>query len=333
MNMKPFNPPEYFTLSSDAGAPDPDGSFNLNWTISVGADNYSIYTHDSLITDINDSITLLHEGLTNYSVPISGLSQGDYYYIAVAYNETGYYESNCLKITAIYSPSSFTLSSDADAPDIDGLFNLNWTASDWADNYSIYMHTSSITEINGSLTTIAQGLTDLSRPISVSSGGDYYFVAVAYNEVGSKLSNNVHIKVILPCGSFVLTSDADDPDLDGTFNLTWTASAEAVNYSVYMYDSEITEINTSITIITEGYTDLITNITGLSNGVYYFIVVSYNEISLQFSNYISVVVGEEGTPGGDPFVSGYEPYLIIAFISIMSIVLIWKKKRLNMNIN
>ena len=324
MNMKPFNPPENFTLSSDSGSLDLDGSFNLNWIPSVGADNYSIYTHNSFITGINENITLLDKGLTNYSISIAGLSQGEYYYLAVAYNETGYYESNCLKISVIYPPSTFTLSSDADSPDIDGIFNLNWTASEWADNYSIYMHTSSITIINTSLTIIAEGLTDLSKPISISTGGDYYFVAVAFNEVSSQLSNNVKIKVILPCGAFVLNSDADNPDIDGTFNLTWSVSTEADNYSVYMYNSEITAINASLITIIEGNIDLTINITGVSNGIYYFIVVAHNEISSQLSNYISVVVGLEGST---PFVSGYEPYLIIAVISVISLILIIKKKR------
>lgn len=99
MGLKPFNPPNAFVLTSDADILDIDGSFNLNWIASVGADDYSIYTHDSLITDINGSITLLYESLTNYSIPISGLTQGVYYYVAVAYNETGYYLSNSLKIT------------------------------------------------------------------------------------------------------------------------------------------------------------------------------------------------------------------------------------------
>ncbi|KKK40629.1 MAG: hypothetical protein Lokiarch_49730 [Candidatus Lokiarchaeum sp. GC14_75] len=39
--------------------------------------------------------------------------------------------------------------------------------------------------------------------------------------------------------------------------------------------------------------------------MYFFIVVAYNEVSSQLSNYISVIIGEEGTPGGTPLVSGY----------------------------
>jgi len=99
MNMKPFNPPGAFVLSSDAGTPDPDGEFNLNWDSSNGADNYSIYAYDVSINEINESNILLHEGLINNSIPITNLSQGIYYYLAVAYNETGYQLSNILEIT------------------------------------------------------------------------------------------------------------------------------------------------------------------------------------------------------------------------------------------
>ncbi len=98
LNMKPFNPPNAFVLSSDAGTPDLDGEFTLNWDSSNGADNYSIYAHDFPINEINESITLLNDGLTNNSIPITNLSQGIYYYLAVAYNETGYYLSNVLEI-------------------------------------------------------------------------------------------------------------------------------------------------------------------------------------------------------------------------------------------
>jgi hypothetical protein len=41
---------------------------------------------------------------------------------------------------------------------------------------------------------------------------------------------------ILP-GLFSILSDADDPDTDGNFNITWTLSAYADNYSLYVSSS------------------------------------------------------------------------------------------------
>jgi multiple sugar transport system substrate-binding protein len=90
--------PDAFMLSSDANDPDPNGKFNLTWTYSIGADNYSIYTYNNYITNINQSLTLLanQDAISPHS--ISGLSNGTYYYIIVADNEYGSTLSNCIKI-------------------------------------------------------------------------------------------------------------------------------------------------------------------------------------------------------------------------------------------
>ncbi len=57
--IDPNAPPISFTLSTDAGSPDGDGRFNLIWTNSMGADNYSVYNHSSLIVGINQSLNQL----------------------------------------------------------------------------------------------------------------------------------------------------------------------------------------------------------------------------------------------------------------------------------
>ena len=38
-----------------------------------------------------------------------------------------------------------------------------------------------------------------------------------------------------PPGNFSLNSSAWNPDYDGKFNLTWSTSSGAVNYSIYIY--------------------------------------------------------------------------------------------------
>ena len=91
--------PGSFDLSSDAEDPDTDGIFNLNWTESNDAQNYSIYQYDSFIMVINDSLTPVLEETTNLSFPLNGYSNGIYYFIAVAHNEYGNTTSNCIKIT------------------------------------------------------------------------------------------------------------------------------------------------------------------------------------------------------------------------------------------
>ncbi len=152
------------------------------------------------------------------------------------------------------------------------------------------MYGSPITEINISVTIITSGLTDLNYSMSLGSG-TYYFLVQSYNETGVTDSNQIIVTVELQLGpnSFILSSDADSPDTDGQFILNYTISVGVDNYSIYMYDSPITEINISITIITSGLTNLNYSMS-LGNGTYYFLVRSYNETGFTDSNQINVTV-------------------------------------------
>ncbi|MFX0186202.1 MAG: hypothetical protein ACFE8A_00550 [Candidatus Hodarchaeota archaeon] len=98
-----FKPPMSFILSSNAGEPHKNGAFMLNWSISIGADNYSVYIYNRNITILNDSITLVQEGITkiNYSTL---RSNGNYYFVVVAVNKTGRTLSNCI-LVSIQIPS------------------------------------------------------------------------------------------------------------------------------------------------------------------------------------------------------------------------------------
>ncbi|MCK4285112.1 MAG: UPF0182 family protein [Candidatus Lokiarchaeota archaeon] len=72
--------PGAFTLTTDAGNPDIDGDFVLNWTESLRAETYSIYRNDSLLINVPSS-------QTTYS--ISELGSGDYEFYIEASNEFG----------------------------------------------------------------------------------------------------------------------------------------------------------------------------------------------------------------------------------------------------
>ncbi|MFX1568623.1 MAG: hypothetical protein ACFFCV_09665 [Promethearchaeota archaeon] len=95
-------------------------------------------------------------------------------------------------------PYAFTLSTNATDPDTDGIFDLEWTNSVFAEDYSIYEYSSYISEINGSLTPIALDTTNMTKHLSGYSTGEYYFIAVAENMAGLTLSNCIHITVTLP---------------------------------------------------------------------------------------------------------------------------------------
>ena len=190
--------PGDFILTSDADDPDPNGAFNLIWTDSDGADNYSVYTHNKFITEINESLDLLADQNTLSPFPISGLSNGEYYYVVVAFNGTGQTMSDCIQITVQFPPpGDFILSSNAEDPDTNGAFDLSWTDSDGADNYSLYTHGGLITVINESVSLLANQTAISPFPFTGLSNGEYYYVVVAYNQTGQTISNCIHITVHL----------------------------------------------------------------------------------------------------------------------------------------
>jgi parallel beta-helix repeat protein len=103
--LKYSQKPASFNLTSDADTPDNDGEFNLYWNNSIGADNYTVYTHNKTITEINSTVTEVINGLTNNSYFISGKNNGTYYYVIVAFNEYGNITSNCIKINVSIIPN------------------------------------------------------------------------------------------------------------------------------------------------------------------------------------------------------------------------------------
>ena len=188
--------PGNFTLTSDADETDTDGAFDLSWTASDGADNYSVYTYDKFISEFNESLAILADQNATSPFPISGLSDGVYYYVVIAYNGTGQTMSNCINITVDFPPpGDFILTSDADYPDKNGIFYLSWTDSDGADNYSIYSYNKFISEINGSLISLAHQTALSPFLVTHLLNGEFYYVAVAYNETGQTLSTNVHVTI------------------------------------------------------------------------------------------------------------------------------------------
>lgn len=98
-------PPSPFWLDSDAITPkDLDGNFTLSWTSSLRADHYSLYEYSSYITEINGSLTPLIEETTDITYPLTGYTNGTYYFIVKADNTIGTTLSNCIKVEVGISP-------------------------------------------------------------------------------------------------------------------------------------------------------------------------------------------------------------------------------------
>ncbi|MFX1278027.1 MAG: ABC transporter substrate-binding protein [Promethearchaeota archaeon] len=227
-------------------------------------------------------------------------------------------------------PGEVELTSDAGTPDIDGNFNLVWNVSIGADNYTIYRYNHEITEINGSLIPIAYQTATSPHPIFGLTDGEYYFIVVAHNENGDTLSNNFHISVQLsqdPPQSFILSSDADFPDNDGFFNLSWTYPDGADNYSLYMDDQQITVIDNGVTLLLDQIATSPFPVTGLTNGEYYFVVVAHNKYGDTMSNNVHITVN---IPGGAEDILGYNT-ILISCIAIFTAIFLYKKRRFKLD--
>ncbi|MBN2156813.1 MAG: BspA family leucine-rich repeat surface protein [Candidatus Lokiarchaeota archaeon] len=89
---------------------------------------------------------------------------------------------------------------------------------------------------------------------------------------------------------FTLTSTADEIDLDGQFLLEWTASYRANNYSLYVYTDLITDLNSSLTVVSNQTDDVAHLIDNYTDGTYFFIVEAHNGYELTLTECIEVVV-------------------------------------------
>jgi len=191
-------------------------------------------------------------------------------------------------------PGPLTLITNADIPDTDGQFLLNWSFSKGADNYSIYYSkTQMYTPESGNL--IVQGLSQNYSLISNFLSGNYYFTVVAYNETGKTMSNNVFINVSLP---LLLSSNSGKPnDRDGTYTLYWDIINAADNYSLYWWPEPINEFNSSLNLIQEGIKTTSYSFTNLlNNTLRYYIVEARNLLENMTSNYLKINV-LYGPPG------------------------------------
>jgi hypothetical protein len=93
-------------------------------------------------------------------------------------------------------PSNFTLNHTANTPDEDGSFDIYWESSENADNYSIFVSNSNITNIDkSSVLTLETGYQNLSYHYFALNEGDYYFKIYAYNQFGNRSSNCIRVSV------------------------------------------------------------------------------------------------------------------------------------------
>lgn len=290
--------PFFFDLYTDALDPDLDGSFNIHWDSSTYATSYSLYQSNQFIYDVNGSCSLIVEGNTNRTIDLNDYGNGDYYFVVVAYNANGNRTTRCIHIEVLRGPpEDFILSSEGANSDSQDIFTLNWTSSAGAKNYSVYQSDKMIYDVNATHQLIAEGISDIQYEIKINQNGTYYFVVVAFNNEGNQTSNCISILIELNAPSpFTLDSNANNPDINGAYTLSWSLPNYAINYSVYTSNTYISEINNTQSLIIDGITSRTYDINGMPNGTYYYSVVAFNDFGNTTSNCIQVIV-EHLSPG------------------------------------
>lgn len=279
----------------------------------------------------NSSFDLVAESRSNQVFQYL-VNYTDDFYLGILCTELYTYYN--LTISLFPLPGNFSLTSDAANPDLDGNFTLSWGSSADASNYSIYQHSSYISEINISIILVKEGIihnnyTLYNYTLSNYLNGTYYFIILATNFVGSTLSNCISINVSIPAppkppGNFTLSSNAITPDDDGNFTLFWSISYRAINYSVYQYSKFISEINSSLNLLARGLTNNSLKIFDYVNGTYYFIVLASNNVGINLSDCILITVSipplmEPEEPQNK--IRGYSIFFILTMIVVYGLVI------------
>jgi hypothetical protein len=147
------------------------------------------------------------------------------------------------------------------------------------------------------------------------------------------------VKIRRTPSAFILTTDAEQPDDNGNFELIWTRSEFALNYSIYYSNYSISKFNESVKNLCEGFTPSIIwpiyryIISNWKNGTYFFKIIAYNQYGNYSSNCLRVTVNipkekEEDTIDNDNFRFFIEVEIIISFILISLLgILIFMRSR------
>ena len=97
-NLKSAGAPGTFSLSANVSEVYTEEDFKLEWTASDGAKNYSVYSSDEAITVIDGGQELIEENITETKYVHSEDEADTFYYVVVAYNESGQTLSNWIKV-------------------------------------------------------------------------------------------------------------------------------------------------------------------------------------------------------------------------------------------
>ena len=313
-----------FTLTSDADNPDTDGIFNLSWTSSKGALNYSIFSYDKYITEINGSLTLLEDQTATSPYAIN-ISTGTYYYVVVAHNNVSNVLSNCIKIVVQLEIENDPPSIFINSPTPDYLFGNN------SPNFNVRIKDES--GISKMWYTIDEGLHNftftsnetIDQPTWNSQpDGTVKIQFYANDTVGNSFLAEVTVK-----------KDTLSPEIDILFPAMNDVFNYAPAYEIAITDPNLDTIWYSLDEGAHNFTiiELIGIIDqetwdDLPNG--HVKIIFYANDTLGSTNLEEVIVVKDTPPGpGPPEISGYNLFILIGIscaIVIITIKLKLKRK-------
>ncbi|MGO8669784.1 MAG: fibronectin type III domain-containing protein [Capsulimonadaceae bacterium] len=276
-------------LSATAGAL----QVSLIWTASTQATSYNVYRGTAAGGEGSTPAgTTVGTAYTD-----TGLAAGSTYYYKVAAVDGGGTSALSNEAsatpkppvpTAPAAPTGLTASAGS------GQVSLSWTPSNGATSYCVYRGTSA----GGEATTpIGIAVTSDYTDASVTIGLTYFYTVAAVNAIGVSAQSNEASASLTPSAPKDLVAEAGDAQV----SLSWSGSAGATSYNVYMGTASGAE---GASPVEDGIPGTSTVVTNLGGNTYYFTVTAVNAVGTSApSNEASV------TPAVDTPVSwGYNEY-------------------------
>lgn len=152
-----------------------------------------------------------------------------------------------------------------------------------------------------------------------------FLISRVRKEINSFVQDKHRINLNAPPGSFYLTTDAENHNADYPFNLTWTNSDGADNYSVFYYSHFINEFNSSlINMINQtAVSPCEVQMPSFTMGRYHFVIVAYNRSGYTLSNCISIYFID------DKLYFFFHPLLLLIIVIgiVIALLIIWIRGR------
>lgn len=162
---------------------------HVNISIEV-TDNVKIDSVWIYINNYTYKMTNINETDTFYYIFIPNVYNMTYNFIISSNDTSGFINTINGYLTMESLPQPFELFFSISGNEL----ALIWTASEFANGYSVYISESYINQLNSSISKLIDNITGLSFSTTLTNG-EYYLVAEAYNEYGNIISNCIFVKI------------------------------------------------------------------------------------------------------------------------------------------